>query len=134
MLFRSVIESLGAIEPRGRLVGDSAYDSARLYELAAAKGLQLVARPRTSRKGLGHRRQSIHRLAGLEIACSPEGRKLLRKRFAIDRFFGTWSNTPGGLGPLPAWVRHLDRVRMWVLAKIVVFAAIQNPKRSNAAA
>lgn len=113
---------------RGYLVGDTAYDAAELYDLAGYRGLQLVARPRRAKKGLGHRRQSPRRLQGLAIAQSPEGKKLLRDRFAIDRAFGAWGNTAAGLGPLPNWVRHLDRVRIWVLTKLVILAAIKNQK------
>jgi hypothetical protein len=110
------------------LVGDAAYDATALYDLAAARGLQLVARPRKARLGLGHKRQSPHRLRGLEIAHTPQGRALLKARFGIDRMFGSWGNTAGGMGPLPNWVRRLHRVRLWVLAKIVILAQIRTQK------
>jgi Transposase DDE domain len=126
-------ESLRRIDGGGYLVGDTAYDAMALYDLAAAKGIQLVARPRKAYKGLGHKHQSPLRLLGLGIAYSAEGHALLRSRFAIDRMFGTWGNTAGGLGPLPNWVRHLHRVRLWVLAKIVILAGIKNEKQALAA-
>ena len=120
-------------QPHSYLVGDAAYDATVLYDLAAQKGLQLVARPRKALLGLGHRRESPHRLVGLEIAHSSKGRALLKERFGIDRFFGNWGNTAGGPGPLPNWVRRLHRVRLWVLTKIIILAQIRNRKHALAA-
>jgi len=116
---------------RGYLVGDTAYDSDQLYDLAALRGLQLVATPRVARKGLGHKRHSPHRLQGLAIARSKMGSRLLRDRFYIDRCFGSWGNVAGGLWGLPNFVRHLDRVRRWVVAKLIVISLKTRSKHKD---
>jgi|WetSurMetagenome_2_1015567.scaffolds.fasta_scaffold286001_1 hypothetical protein len=108
---------------RGYLVGDNNYDAQPLYDRAAAHGLQLVAtRKKNQAKGLGHRKQSPHRLAGLAIAQTPAGKTMLRDRFGIDRFFADLGNGAGGLSPLPNFVRGLHRVRLWVFGKIILRA------------
>ena len=60
----------------GYLVGDARYDAGALYERAARHGHQLVAPRMRPGRGRGHRRQSPHRLRGLELARRPLGRSL----------------------------------------------------------
>jgi hypothetical protein len=108
---------------RGYLVGDAIYDVAALYDLAAVANHQLVVeRRRTSGLGRGHRPQSPHRLKGIALLGSADGRRLLRERVAIERSFGHCTSFGGGLGPLPNWVRRLQRVRLWVQAKLFINA------------
>jgi hypothetical protein len=127
----------GAAGMFGYLVTDNNYDSNRVYDLAAAVNLQLVAPPQSDAKGLGHRPQSPHRLRGLELArrphplnplCRPDlprsfGQDLLHARGAIERTFGLWGNWGGGMGPLPNWVRRPRRVALWVAGKMIFNAA-----------
>lgn len=103
----------------GYLVGDRMYDASPLHDLSAGRGYQLVASKHHG-EGLGHRRQSPHRLRSLELTERAFGRQLLHDRYEIDRFFGQLSNFGGGLSPLPSWVRGLHRVRLWVQGKIVI--------------
>ena len=108
----------------GYLLGDSEYDCTPLYDLAAQAGHQLVAEKRwRGRTGLGHRRQSPHRLHSIELLKSEFGKSLYRARGAIERCFGNCTSFAGGMGPLPAWVRRFPRVRNWVHAKLLVNAA-----------
>lgn len=102
----------------GYLLGDVQYDVGYLYELATEAGFQLVAQ-KTKGRGLGHRRQAPGRLRSIELLQTEFGRALYRQRRAIECRFGTFTSTAGGLGPLPAWVRHFNRVRNWVQAKIL---------------
>ena len=105
----------------GFIIGDSNYDASSVYDAAEAHGYQLVAKPRGgAQAGRGHRKQSPHRLRGIALArlCPA----LLRKRSAIERHFGSLGNRPGGLSPLPNWVRRIDRVRRWVGAKLILDA------------
>lgn len=117
----------------GMIIGDSNYDAAAVYEAAAERGLQLVARPRRgARAGCGHRRQNELRLRGIGIARQQP--LLLKQRSAIERHFGSLGNRPGGLGPLPNWVRGLQRVHRWVRAKLIIHAVQrQLPGRITAA-
>lgn len=113
----------------GIIVGDGNYDASRVYEAAAARGYQLVANPRRGASaGRGHRRQNPHRLRGIALARLHPA--LLRGRSAIERHFGSMGNRPGGLCPLPNWVRRLDRVRRWVGAKLIL-DALQRQMRTR---
>ena len=107
----------------GYLLGDSEYDCNDLYELAAAADHQLLARKRQKHRGLGHRRQSPHRLRGLELLKDTFGKTLYRFRRQIERDFGNLVSFGGGLAPLPAWVRRFPRVRNWLHAKLLINAA-----------
>jgi hypothetical protein len=100
-------------------VGDSQYDSSRLYDLAARRGFVLVA-PRPQEGGLGHHYQSPHRLHAMDLLGRPFGQALRHRRYDIDRFFGALTSFGGGLAPLPNWVRTLPRVRLWVQGKIIL--------------
>jgi Transposase DDE domain len=105
----------------GYLLADVQYDVGYLYELAAEAGFQLVAQ-KTKGRGLGHRRQHPGRLRSIELLKSEFGRELYNQRRVIECRFGTFTSVAGGLGPLPAWVRHFNRVRNWVQAKIITLA------------
>ena len=50
-------------------------------------------------------------------------RFVYKSRQEIERVFGVLTCTAGGLTTLPAWVRHLDRVRRWVGVKIILYNA-----------
>ena len=107
----------------GYLIGDNQYDSNPLYKLAAEHGHQLLA-PRRRNTALGHTRHSPQRLRALELLGKPFGQVLLGSRCGVERFFGHLTSFGGGLGPLPNWVRRLDRVRLWVQSKLI-FNAIR---------
>jgi hypothetical protein len=106
----------------GYLLGDRQYDSAALYEAAAAAGYQLVAPRQRSGQALGHRRQSPHRLRSLALLATPFGQALFRCRIRIEHCFAKLTSFVGGLGPLPFWVRRFNRVRQWVQAKLLLNA------------
>ena len=105
----------------GYLLADVQYDVSYLYDLAAEAGFQLVAQ-KTKGRGLGHRRQPPARLRSIELLKTEFGQDLYNQRNAIECRFGTLTSAGGGLGPLPAWVRHFNRVRNWVQAKILTIA------------
>ena len=48
------------------------------------------------------------------------GRRLYRRRTAIERQFGNMAIRPEGLDQLPAHVRRLPRVRQFVNAKLIL--------------
>jgi IS5 family transposase len=108
----------------GYLLADGNYDASDLYDRAHRHGYQLVAAHRKGRNpGGGHRYQSPHRRRGIALLHSPFGRALYRLRGRIERSFGNAVSFGGGMGPPPAWVRGLDRVRTWVWAKLLINAA-----------
>lgn len=112
---------IAAARPRGLVIADSAYDSGALYEEVARHGGRLLAVPRKG-AGRGHRKQSEERLSSLFL-WRRVGRVMKRARVHIERVLGNQSCYGGGLGPLPAWVRTLERTRRWVGAKLILHHA-----------
>jgi IS5 family transposase len=117
-------------KPRGLLVADASYDRAPLYEAVAEHGGRLLAVPLKG-AGQGHRKQSEERLSSLFL-WRRIGPVMRRKRVRIECSFGNQSMYGGGLGPLPAWVRTLERVRRWVGAKLIIHHARLAVKRAAA--
>jgi hypothetical protein len=114
---------IGRLEYGGYLLADGNYDASYLYDAAFGRGYQLVAPCRKAKApGSGGHYQSPHRLRGLEILKEDFGKALFKARTAIERSFGNATAFGGGLGPLPAWVRGLERVRTWVWAKLLINA------------
>lgn len=114
----------------GFLLADQGYESGPLYDHARERGLILMT-PLPKNAGGGHRRQSKARLFAKKLwDCG--GEALYRRRDAIERFFGQLSAFGGGLAPLPAWVRRLERVERWIAAKVIIYHARllvrENPK------
>jgi len=106
----------------GYLLGDGEYDANPVFDAAGAAGYQLLAPRDNPRAGLAHMYQSPYRLRCIELLRSPFGKKVYRLRRGIERTFGNLTSFGGGLSPLPAWVRHQDRVWLWVTAKMLINA------------
>ena len=121
---KAVAERLiGRLEYGGYLLADGNDDASYLYEAAFDHGYQLVSPCRKAKTpGCGKHYQSPHRLRGLAILQGGFGKALFKARTAIERSFGNATSFGGGLGPLPAWVRGLERVRTWVWAKLLINA------------
>lgn len=113
----------GQLTGGGYVTGDGNYDASRLFDRFAERGYQLVAAQRKANPGTGHHAQSAARLRGIELWQCPFGQAVYRGRVGIEGAFGNATSFAGGLGPLPAWVRRLGRVRRWVWAKLVINAA-----------
>lgn len=121
---KAVAEALvGQLGYGGYLLGDGNYDASYVYDAAFGRGYQLVAPYRKAENpGCGKHYQSPHRLRSIAILQGDFGRALYRARSAVERSFGNATTFAGGLGPLPAWVRGLARVRTWVWAKLLINA------------
>jgi len=104
----------------GYLLGDGEYDANPVFDAAGAAGYQLMAPRKDPEAGLGHRYQSPYRLRSIELMGSAFGRGLYHLRRGIEREYGNLTSFGGGLSPLPAWVRHQDRVWTWVTAKLLI--------------
>lgn len=119
------------------LVGDSLFDSNALHAAADARGCQLIAPRKKPGRGLGNRAHHRSRIESMRITEGSDRaiwRTILSpQRDQIERFFGTLVGSAGGLIALPAWVRRLHRVRLWVAAKLVINAARIALKRELAA-
>jgi Transposase DDE domain len=114
------------------VIGDNAYDSNHLYDLAAQKAAQLLAPQRKSAKSMGKRRHSPHRIAGQArlgnpLQCTGQtqsfGMSMLKNRIGIEQGFAYTSNIPQGLSGLPSWVRTPHRVALWVALKQQIASA-----------
>ena len=114
------VDLVAGLDQGGYLVGDTAYDSNKLYEAASKRSIQLVA-ARKPGKALGHRRHSKYRIRSRELLEREFGRSLIIARRSIERMFGNLVCFPCGLKPLPHWVRTLQRVRLWVRGKMILY-------------
>jgi hypothetical protein len=115
-------EMIPELSGGGYLLGDGEYDANRVHDAAGAAGYQVVAPRKDPEAGLGHRPQSPFRLRSIELFRSAFGRGLFAGRGAIERIYGSLTSFGGGLSPLPAWIRHLNRVWLWVSAKLLINA------------
>ena len=114
---------IGDLHAGGYLLADGNYDASYLYDRAFQQGYQLVAPYRKAKKpGGGGHYQSPHRLHSIELLQHEYGQTLYGARRGIERSFGNATSFGGGLAPLPAWVRGLDRVRTWTWAKLLINA------------
>jgi hypothetical protein len=114
---------LGELHEGGYLLADGEYDASYLYDRAWEQGYQLLAPYRQAKNpGSGQHYQSPHRLHSIELLQHEYGQTLYKTRTQIERHFGNATSFGGGLGPLPAWVRGLERVRTWVWAKLLINA------------
>ena len=114
-----------AADLRGALaVADGNFDSNGLYGSVGEAGGRLLAPRRKPGTGLGHgREQHPDRLRAIgELERTAGGRREFdRLRLGVEQAFGLMTHL--GLGALPPWVRRLRRVRLWVMAKVVVYHA-----------
>lgn len=106
----------------GYVLGDKAYDSNPLHDVALAAGCQLVTARKLPETGLGHRRQSPGRLRCIALLQNDFGKVLYQYRDDIERCFGWLTSHACGLSPLPSWVRREHRVRLWIQAKLIIHA------------
>jgi IS5 family transposase len=114
---------IGDLHYGGYLLADGEYDASYLYDRAFERSYQLIAPYRKAKNpGSGKHYQSPHRLHSIELLQHEYGQKLYQARCRIERSFGNATSFGGGLAPLPAWVRGLDRVRTWTWAKLLINA------------
>lgn len=118
-------EEVGTLAPGAVIVGDASYDSNPLHAAAAEAGARLIAPRRRPDRGIGkNQRHHPNRLEAVRFTEHDPAWERMRKqvRTTIERWFGILV-TACRLHGLPAWVRRLHRVRLWVGAKIVLDAA-----------
>jgi hypothetical protein len=105
------------------IVGDRQYDSNPLHEVARAQNCQLIAEQKNRCGKLApNRKHSPARIKSFAILKTTRGQLLLKFRDHIERQFGKLTCHGAGLGPLPAWVRTIGRVKLWVTAKLIINA------------
>lgn len=113
--------------PRARMIiADAGYDSNKLYDAVASRGMRLIAPRRKRGRGLGWRQHHRHRLQAITLIEQRGGwmwPMLRTKRWTIERFFAGLVTSGVGANGLPTWVRRLHRVTLWLGAKLVINAA-----------
>lgn len=130
------MELVKELTDEGYLLADANYDANALYVASHQHGQQLLAaRARGPGHGIGHRPTSPQRLRGIALLENPSefGRSLYKWRRQIETRFGNLCSFGGGLTCLPPWVRTLARVRLFVLAKLLIRAARDHQIRQEAA-
>lgn len=124
------------LPPHGLTIADGNYDSDNLHRAMHAAGHRLL----TPLKGCakGRRRVAGMSPARLDAIARWQGdpadcRQCLRRRGTIERTFANLSNYGGGLTHLPPWVRRLDRVSLYVVAKLALYHARVNVRQNRKA-
>lgn len=128
---------LDRLAPGVMVLADANYDSAPLYAAVAERGARLLTRPKGQHqcKPGTRRRMPASRREALDLwkRWPDLGELAMKTRDTIERTFAHLGNFGGGLGPLPAWVRRLTRVRRWVDAKLAIYHARLIAKACRAA-
>lgn len=114
------------LTPGAVVLADGNYDGRKLYSAVGCRGAFLLTpQKKNHRTEAAFRRTCPERREAMELwRDHPQlARKAYALRGAIERIFSALSCFGGGLGPLPAWVRRIDRVTRWVTAKIAIYNA-----------
>jgi hypothetical protein len=128
----ALLPNLPPLTDDGLVLTDSHYDSAPLHEeVCEPRGVWLVHPLRGQDRAGGKnrwwklRQMPVSRLELIRLwqERAELMRFVFKARQEIERVFGVLTCTAGGLANLPAWVRHLDRVRRWVGVKIIIYNA-----------
>ena len=123
-------ELISQLTHEGYLVGDNAYDRNKLYTLAGKSGIQLIAPQRKTANNIGHVKHSPFRLRAIEMQTRPFAKDMLIYRRKIETAFAQLTTVSFGLGPLPNWVRTIQRVKNWVRAKLILFNIYRSIQRT----
>jgi len=140
---RMAARLLQHLEGAGYSVADGNYDSNELCVLAHLNGYQMLAPRDTPFRGLGHRRQRPARQRAIDLlehegfGLGTFGPALFAHRRSIETKFGNLTTGIGGLAmALPPFIRRIWRVRTWVYAKLLIYAArclLRTKRRPNSA-
>lgn len=133
---RQMLPHLPPFSPRMLLLADGNYDAADFHKDVDRHGGRLLCKPRGfARHEVTRRQMGRARRECLAVWSEQPGwaKVVYQQRIHAE---GVWSNVTsygGGLGPLPAFVRRLPRVRRWVGAKIILYHARLAARLTHAA-
>jgi len=116
----------GLLPPDATVIADASYDSNPLHAAVHDAGSRLLApRRRPDRPLAANRRHHPARIEAVRFTEHDPGWERLRLcvRTTIERVFGIVAGGACRLHALPPWVRRIHRVKLWVSAKLVVYAA-----------
>jgi hypothetical protein len=127
---RSLTQS---IPPQALVLADSNYDSSLLYQAVHERQAVLITPLKGRARSEGRlRKMSAARRLAIELWDQhPELCQHVQGwRDQIERIFSALCGHGGGLSPLPAWVRRMDRVRRWVSGKVILYNARVHTRRA----
>jgi hypothetical protein len=142
---RELCPGLPATPPDALILADSGYDAAPLHKALlalspSAPRLLTPLRAQTRVKNGVHHPVTLRQMGESRrqvVAAWNDHPHLaafvLKSRIAVENTFSALSCVAGGLGPLPAWVRTLERVTRWVGAKIILYHARLRARKRLAA-
>ena len=111
--------------PQGAVImADGNYDSHVLHKDVSQRGAWLWVKPR----GIAEHPVTLRQMGPARRALLQAWRndpkrseQISKQRIAVEGTFSNLTSYAGGLGPLPTFVRRLERVRRWVGAKIILY-------------
>lgn len=121
---RAIVACLPVVPCGAVVMADGNYDSHVLHKEVHRRGGWLWLKPRgMARHAVTLRQMGAARRALLRIwEQAPDvSERINQARVHIEGTFSNLTSYGGGLGPLPAFVRRLGRVRRWVGTKIVLY-------------
>ncbi len=114
---------LGLLAPGATIIADANYDSNPLHRHASDLGMRLIAPRRKPGTGLGwsavggHHINRLLSIIAMEFNAASTA-AITSTRTIVERTFSRQVCTAGGLRDLPAWVRTMPRIRIWVDLKV----------------
>jgi hypothetical protein len=133
---RALMEQSAGVPPGAVFLADGNYDAHKLHKEVAGRGGWLFVKPRgaaehpVTLRQMGPARRALLKAWRQTPAAA---RNFYRQRVNVEGTFSNLVCRAGGLGPLPAFVRRLDRVRRWVGAKLILYHLHLNDKQLSAA-
>jgi hypothetical protein len=129
---RAILAEVPPFSGDALVLADQSYDGIELFNLLASKNAAFLPALRGIPKHPVNQRQSGPiRMEAVRTwqQATDLARYIYKDRIGVESVFGELTCTGGLLGPLPAWVRTLARVRRWVNAKIILYNARWHAKR-----
>ena len=133
---RVLIDQAVRVPAGAVFMADGNYDAHKLHKDIARCGGWLWVKPRgrgehpVTRRQMGPARRA---LLAVWKQTPKQAQRIYRTRVHVEGTFSNLTSYGGGLGPLPAFVRRLDRVRRWVGAKIILYHLRLNQRQPRAA-
>ena len=121
---RAIVAQLPDVPSGSIFMADGNYDAHILHKEISRRDAWLWLKPRgiathpVTLRQMGSARRALLKAWQSDPQWSE---RMTRHRVHVEGAFSNLTSYGGGLGPLPAFVRRLDRVRRWVGAKIILY-------------
>ena len=131
----TIIQEAATVPQGSVFMADGNYDAHRLHKAVDAAGGHLYVKPRGIAKHEVTLRQmgpARRELIKFWDEMPQTAQRIYDRRIKVEQTFSSLTCGGGMLGPLPGFVRRLERVRRWVGAKIVLYHLKLNQKSEAA--